>query len=84
MRPYIEATLPGPDNVSELQTAFRFDEARVHVRNAVKRAEADGISSETLALALIGEALPPIVHEHGPLWAANILMKLARRLRAGL
>ena len=84
MRPYIEATLPGPDNVSEPQAAFRFDEARVHVRNAVKRAEADGISSETLALALIGEALPPIVHEHGPLWAATILMKLARRLRAGL
>jgi hypothetical protein len=84
MRPYIEGTLPGPDNVSELQTAFRFDEARVHVRNAVKRAEADGISSETLALALIGEALPPIVHEHGPIWAATILMKLARRLRAGL
>jgi hypothetical protein len=84
MRPYIEAALPGPENVSELQTAFRFDEARVHVRNAVKRAEADGISSETLALALIGEALPPIVHEHGPIWAATVLMKLARRLRAGL
>ena len=84
MRPYIEATLPGPETVSEWQTAFRFDEARVHVRNAVKRAEADGISSETLALALIGEALPPIVHEHGPIWAATVLMKLARRLRAGL
>ena len=84
MRPYIEVTLPGPDNVNEPQAAFRFDEARVHVRNAVKRAEADGISSETLALALIGEALPPIVHEHGPLWAATVLTKLARRLRAGL
>jgi hypothetical protein len=84
MRPYIEAMLPGPDNVSELRTAFRFDEARVHVRNAVKRAEADGISSETLALALIGEAIPPMVHEHGPIWAATVLMKLARRLRAGL
>lgn len=84
MRPYIEATLPGPDNVREPQAAFRFEEARVHVRNAVKRAEAYGISSETLALALIGEALPPMVHEHGPLWAATILMKLARRLRAGL
>jgi hypothetical protein len=84
MRPYIEATLPGPDDVSELQTAFRFDEARVHIRNAVKRAEADGISSETLALALIGEALPPIVHERGPIWAAAVLTKLARRLRAGL
>ena len=84
MRPYIEVTLPGPDNVSELQTTCRFDEARVHVRNAVKCAEADGISSETLALALIGEALPPIVHEHGPIWAATVLMKLARRLRAGL
>ena len=81
---YTDATLSDPDNFSEPKTAFRFDEARVHVRNAVKRAEADGISSETLALALIGEALPPIVHEHGPLWAATILMKLARRLRAGL
>ena len=84
MRPYIEATLAGPDYVSEPRVAFRFDEARVHVQNAVRRAEADGISSETLALALIGEALPPIVHEHGPLWAAAVLMKLARRLRAGL
>jgi hypothetical protein len=86
MRPsaYTEATLSGPDNSSELHTAFRFDEARVHVRNAVRRAEADGISSETLALALIGEALPPIVHEHGPIWAATVLMKLARRLRTGL
>jgi hypothetical protein len=82
--PHIEATLPGPDNFSEQQTAFRFDEARAHVRNAVRCAEADGISSETLALALLGEALPPIVHEHGPIWAAAVLMKLARRLRAGL
>ncbi len=78
------ATLRGPETVSEWRTALRFDEARVHVRNAVKRAEADGISSETLALALIGEALPPMVHEHGPVWAATVLMKLARRLRAGL
>jgi hypothetical protein len=86
MRPsaYTEATPSGPDNFSELQTAFRLDEARVHVQNAVRRAEADGISSETLALALIGEALPPIVHEHGPIWAATVLMKLARRLRTGL
>jgi hypothetical protein len=84
MRPYIKATHPAPDNVGEWQTAFRFDEARVHVRNAVKRAEADGISREALALALIGEALPPIVHEYGPIWAAAVLMKLARRLRAGL
>jgi hypothetical protein len=81
---YFEATLSGPDHFSEQQTAFRFDEARAHVRNAVRCAEADGISSETLALALIGEALPPIVHEHGPIWAATVLMKLAGRLRAGL
>src|ERR1700730_15810 len=82
--PHAEATLSGPENFSEQQTAFRFDEARAHVRNAVRCAEADGISSETLALALIGEALPPIVHKHGPIWAATVLMKLARRLNAGL
>ena len=82
--PYTEAALSGPEYFSEQQTAFRFDEARAHVRNAVRCAEADGISSETLALALIGEALPPIVHEHGSIWAAAVLMKLARRLRAGL
>jgi hypothetical protein len=80
---YTDATIPGPDNFSEPRTAFRFDEARAHVRNAVRCAEADGIPSETLALALIGEALPPIVHEHGPVWAATVLTKLARRLRAG-
>src|ERR1700679_2609679 len=83
-RAYGDAMLSGPDNFSEQQTAFRFDEARLHVRNAVRCAQADGISSETLALALIGEALPPIVHEHGPIWAAAVLIKLARRLRAGL
>jgi hypothetical protein len=83
-RAYGGAMLSGPDNFSEQQTAFRFEEARVHVRNAVRCAQADGISSETLALALIGEALPPIVHAHGPIWAATVLMKLARRLRAGL
>ena len=81
---YFEATLSDPGHFGEQQTALRFDEARAHVRNAVRRAEADGISSETLALALIGEALPPIVHEHGPIWAATVLMKLAGRLRAGL
>ena len=81
---YFEATLSGPDNFSERQTAFRFDEAGADVRNAVRCAETAGISSETLALALISEALPPIVHEHGPIWAATVLMKLARRLRAGL
>ena len=81
---HTDATLSGPDNFIEQQTAFRFDEARAHVRNAVRRAEADGISSETLALALIGEALPPIVHKHGPMWAATVLIKLARRLSAGL
>jgi len=79
-----EATLSGSDDFGEQQTASRFNEARAHVRRAVKCAEADGISSETLALALIGEALPPIVHKHGPIWAATVLMKLARRLRAGL
>ena len=81
---YTEATLSGPDHFSEPKAAFRFDEARAHVRNAVRCAEADGISSETLALALIGEALPPIVHAHGSIWAATVLMKLARRLRSGL
>jgi hypothetical protein len=81
---YFDATLARPEHFNEQQTAFRFDEARAHVRNAVRCAEADGISSETLALALIGEALPPIVHEHGPIWAATVLMKLARRLRTGL
>ena len=81
---YPDATLSGPDDFSEQQTAFRFDEARAYVRNAVRSAEADGISSETLALALIGEALPPIVHTHGPIWTATVLIKLARRLRAGL
>ena len=79
----IEATLAGRDNFGEQPTAFRFDEATAHVRNAVRCAEADGISSEVLALALISEALPPIVHEHGPIWAATVLMKLARRLRGG-
>jgi hypothetical protein len=79
---HAEARLSGPDDFDEQQTAFRFDEARAHVRNAVRCAEADGISRETMALALIGEALPPIVHKHGPAWAATVLIKLARRLGA--
>ena len=79
---HAETRFSGPNDFDEQRTAFRFDEARAHVRNAMRRAEADGISSETMALALIGEALPPIVHEHGPAWAATVLIKLARRLGA--
>jgi hypothetical protein len=79
---HAETRFSGPNDFDEQRTAFRFDEARAHVRNAVRCAEADGISSETMALALIGEALPPIVHEHGPAWAATVLIKLARRLGA--
>jgi hypothetical protein len=78
-----QATPSGPGQVGGQQTAPRFDEARAHVRNAVRCAEADGIPSETLALALIGEALPPIVNQHGPIWAATVLIKLAHRLSAG-
>jgi hypothetical protein len=79
---HAETRPSGPDDFDEQQTAPRFDEARAHVRNAVRCAEADGISSETMALALIGEALPPIVHERGPDWAATVLIKLAHRLGA--
>jgi hypothetical protein len=65
-------------------TEGRFDEARAHVRNAIRRAESAGISNQTLAFALIGEALPHIVHEYGPAWAAEVLTRLAQRIRAGL
>ena len=81
MKPSVHA--PKRHNFSERQAAFRFDEARAHVRNAMRCAEADGISRDIFALALIGEALPPIVDQHGSVWAARVLMKLARRLRAG-
>ena len=67
----------------EEQLPAGFGEARAHVRNAIKRAERDGILSETLGLALLSEALPRIVHEHGPAWTAEVLARLAQRIDAG-
>jgi hypothetical protein len=61
-----------------------FSEARSHIRSAIRRAESAGVSSETVALALISEALPRIVRNHGRAWTAAVLMKLAGRINAGL
>jgi hypothetical protein len=72
------------NNRQDEQRAARFDEARGHVRSAIRRAESAGISKETLAFALISEALPHIVGEHGPAWTAEVLTRLAQRIRAGV
>ena len=61
-----------------------FSEARSHIRSAIRRAESAGVSSETVALALISEALPRIVRNHGRAWTAAVLTKLAGRIDAGL
>ena len=61
-----------------------FRDARAHVRSAIRHAESEGISSETFAFALMSEALPCIVHQHGPLWTAEMLTKLAQRIATGL
>jgi hypothetical protein len=67
----------------ERQQAANYNEARALVQDAIRRADKTGISSETLALALIGEALPHIVREHGPAWTAEVLTRLAHRIRSG-
>ncbi len=73
-----------PNQPDEDRLASGFAEARTHVQGALRHAEREGISSETLAFALMSEALPRIVHTHGPAWTAEMLAKLAHRIGAGL
>jgi hypothetical protein len=66
------------------QSAARYDEARALVQDTIRRADKAGISRQTLVFALIGEALPHLVREHGPAWASEVLTRLAQRIRSGL
>jgi hypothetical protein len=65
------------------QQTAGYEQARALVRDAIGRADKAGISGETLAFALIGEALPYIVRQHGPAWASEVLIRLAQRIRTG-
>jgi hypothetical protein len=76
-------TLPTHDE-DEDELPARFREARTHVQAAVRRAESDGVPGKALGLALMSEALPRIVKEHGRAWAATVLTRLAERISAGL
>jgi hypothetical protein len=84
MRQTYDQTCSAGNEPEEYELAARFGEARAHICNAIRRAERDGISGDALAFALMSEALPRIVHEHGPAWAAEMLAKLADRIGAGL
>lgn len=84
MRQTHDETCSARNEREEHEPAARFGEARAHIASAIRRAERDGISGETLAFALMSEALPRIVHTHGRAWAAEMLAKLAHRIRAGL
>jgi hypothetical protein len=68
------------DEHDEDELAALFHEARTHVQAAIERAESQGISSKALGLALMSEALPRIVKEHGLAGAAAVLTKLANRV----
>ena len=68
------------DGHDEDELAALFQEARTYVQAAIERAESQGIPSEALGLALMGEALPRIVKEHGLAGAAAVLTKLANRV----
>ena len=76
--------LSAPNTPDQDELTAALPEARAHIRDAIRRAEREGISRDALAFALMSEALPRIVHEHGPAWAAEMLAKLAARISAGL
>jgi hypothetical protein len=69
-----------PDENDEDELVALFHEARTHVQTAIERAESQGVASNALGLALLSEALPRIVKEHGLAGAAAVLTELANRI----
>lgn len=80
--------LPGfvgaPDDADVCELPPRFAEARDLVRDAIARAEAGNVPTETLLAVLMSETLPRMVHLHGPGWVAVLLAQLAHQISFGI
>ena len=72
------------DNADACELPPRFAEARDLVREAIARAEAGNVPTETLLAVLMSETLPRMVHLHGPGWVAVLLAQLARQIGHGI
>jgi hypothetical protein len=72
--------LDAPDEVAPHNLPPRFGEARVAVAHVLARLESEGIPAETLVMVMMAEALPRMVHQNGPEWAAAMMTRLAQSL----
>ena len=73
--------MDAPDEVAPHNLPPRFGEARVAaVAHVLARLESEGIPAETLVMVMMAEALPRMVHQNGPEWAAAMLTRLAYSL----
>ncbi|HWK94241.1 MAG TPA: hypothetical protein VNR39_02350 [Pseudolabrys sp.] len=75
--------LAAPDILDPGRLPARFDEAQSLLRKAIAKAEQRGIADDTLAAALISEAMPRLVATYGPAHAARIIAMFAACLTAG-
>jgi hypothetical protein len=75
--------LAAPDILDPERLPARFGEAQHLLRKAIAKAERIGIADDTLAAALISEAMPRLVAAYGPAHAARIVAMFAACLTAG-
>ena len=61
----------------------RFDEAHASMRDEIARLAAAGVPELTLVAVMLSEAIPRMVHENGPEWAAAVLTNLASNISPG-
>lgn len=72
-----------PDEFDPERLPPRFSEAQDLLRKAIAKAERRGVTDETLAAALISEAVPRLVSTYGPGHAGRIIAMFAACIAAG-
>ena len=72
-----------PDEFDPEQLPPRFSEAQEVLRKAIAKAERLGVTDDTLAAALISEAVPRLVSAYGPGHAGRIIAMFAACIAAG-
>jgi hypothetical protein len=75
--------LAAPDAFDPDRLPARFSEAQDLLRKAIGKAERRGVADDTLAAALLSEAMPRLVSAYGPAHAARIIAMFAACLTAG-
>jgi hypothetical protein len=75
--------LAAADDIEERCVPARFDEARASMRDEIARLATAGVPDLTLVAVMLGEAIPRMVHENGPEWAAAVLTNLASNVSSG-